>query len=91
MSSSLYNIDKLDDSNYFTWRMQMRSVLLHSEMWKCIEKDKDDVPDTKLDLKALATISLSIKPSQLMHISSCNKIHVLTAAVQLYLIPVWML
>ena len=29
----MMQIDKLDDTNYATWSVQMRSVLLHADLW----------------------------------------------------------
>ncbi|XP_075157807.1 uncharacterized protein LOC142231072 [Haematobia irritans] len=69
--SSLYQIDKLDGDNYDTWVIQMRSVLIHNGQWKIVsgavkEGDAADKPAFLTeDEKALATICLCVKPSQL--------------------------
>lgn len=72
------NIDKLDESNYDIWSMSMRSVLIASDLWDVVcgsVKEPDDAPEptkwnTK-DAKALSSIILHLKPSQMMHIKSC--------------------
>lgn len=81
MSSGLYHIDKLDDSNYEGWRIQMKSVLVHSELWSYVSGGiarPDDANAETLatwvtkDEKALATILLSVKTSQLLHVKHCT-------------------
>lgn len=82
MSSGLYHIDKLDDSNYEGWRIQMKSVLIHSELWSYVSGAKPrpddgaaaDVLDAWIvkDEKALATIVLSVRTSQLLHVKNCT-------------------
>ncbi|KAH8235418.1 hypothetical protein KR032_002577, partial [Drosophila birchii] len=76
--SALYQIDKLEETNYDTWKIQMRSVLVHAGLW-CVtsgDQDETNVPegqDTEaLDSKALATITLSVKTSQLAYIKNCS-------------------
>ena len=32
----MYQIEKLDEDNYDTWSIQMRSVLVHAEAWKVL-------------------------------------------------------
>lgn len=80
MSSSLYQIEKLDDKNFETWSVHMRSVLIHCGYWKYVNgaenKDPTWEADKKLewdniDEKALATIMLSVKASQLNYIKNC--------------------
>lgn len=77
MSSGLYQIEKLDETNYDGWSIQMRSVLIHSEIWSYVSGDlprPDDNAGALLkawkskDEKALASIVLSVKTSQLTHI-----------------------
>lgn len=84
MSSGLYQIDKLDDSNYDSWKVHMKSVLIHSELWghvsQTIEKPEataaDQLAAWKLkDDKALATIVLFLKSPQLHHVKNCKVSH----------------
>lgn len=81
MSSGLYQIEKLDDNNYDGWKVQMRSVLVHSELWKYVLKETQRPAATQAeeletwntkDAKALATILLSVKTSQLLHVKHCK-------------------
>ncbi|KAH8323009.1 hypothetical protein KR067_009670, partial [Drosophila pandora] len=75
--SALYQIDKLEETNYDTWKIQMRSVLVHSGLWSVTsgELTETNVPEGQqfaaLDSKALATIKLSVKSSQLTYIKNC--------------------
>ncbi|UYV83815.1 hypothetical protein LAZ67_X000249 [Cordylochernes scorpioides] len=32
--SSLYQIEKLNSENFETWKMQMKMILIHSELWE---------------------------------------------------------
>jgi len=58
--------------------MSMRSVLIASDLWDVVcgsVKEPDEVPgstkwNTK-DAKALSSIILHLKPSQMMHIKTC--------------------
>ncbi|KAH8248316.1 hypothetical protein KR026_009036, partial [Drosophila bipectinata] len=75
--SALYQIDKLEETNYDTWKIQMRSVLVHSGLWSVTsgELTETNVPEGQqfaaLDSKALANITLSVKTSQLAYIKNC--------------------
>lgn len=72
-------IDKLDDSNYVTWCIQMRSVLVHTDLWSitCGREVKPEeataavavVFDNKNE-KALASILLCVKPAHLNHLKN---------------------
>lgn len=81
MSSPLYPIEKLDDKNYETWCVHMKSVLIHSGYRKYVNgelvKNPTWAEDKKLewdgtDEKALATIMLSLKSSQLNYVKNCT-------------------
>lgn len=80
MSSSLYQIEKLDDGNYDVWLIQMRSVLIHCDLWPFVSGEKVAPNETapefaewkSKDEKALATITLSVKTSQLLHVKHCT-------------------
>lgn len=79
--NSLMQIEKLDDSNYATWCVQMKSVLIHADMW-AITSGKEVRPDpgtssavaafANKDEKALASILLCVKPAQINHIKMCK-------------------
>lgn len=76
--NSLYQIDKLDEKNYDAWCIQMKSVLIHSSLWNIVfgKSTRDEAKNVsewnQLDEKALATITLSVKASQLNHLKLCK-------------------
>ncbi|KAH8292641.1 hypothetical protein KR054_004083, partial [Drosophila jambulina] len=73
--SALYQIDKFDTRNYNTWMIQMRSVLIHAEVWRVIQGQRPDGEDGIWDgpyQKDLAMITLSVKHSQLSYTMSCS-------------------
>lgn len=80
--NSLFNIEKLNEQNYESWRLQMRSVLVHQELWLVVsgtwklpkqsEKNAEQIIQWQSkDEKALATIMLSVSTGQLAHIKNC--------------------
>lgn len=78
MASSLYQIERLDEKNYDSWKLQIKSVLIHSELWSYVS-GAEVKPDngsaatwSNKDEKALATILLCVKPSQLNYIKNCK-------------------
>lgn len=72
--SSLYAIDKLDDNNYGSWKIQMKNVLIHCDLWSYVTGTnvKLDAEWISKDSKALATIILSVKTNVLIHIKNCK-------------------
>ncbi|KAL0116419.1 hypothetical protein PUN28_009806 [Cardiocondyla obscurior] len=75
--SSLANIDKLTETNYELWKIQMKSVLVFNDLWKYTEgteiKPTADAQDwIRKDSKALALINLSITHSQLNHVKKAT-------------------
>lgn len=82
MSASNFQIDKLDESNYDSWAIQMRSILIHSGQWNIVngklkQEDVKERADQWLheDEKALASIFLCVKPTQLGYIRNCTTSH----------------
>lgn len=80
--SALYNISKLDDTNYDSWSLQVRSVLIHQDLWSVVsgQSVKPEPSATNAaevaawntkDEKATATIILSATPIQIAHIKNC--------------------
>lgn len=72
------NIEKLNNSNYFTWKYQTEMILIKDDLWEVInindnEEEGDQVNrrttqwKTK-DAKARATIGLLVEKDQLVHI-----------------------
>ncbi|UYV71810.1 hypothetical protein LAZ67_9000508 [Cordylochernes scorpioides] len=77
--SSLYQIEKLNSENYETWKMQMKMILIHSELWDYANsiriKPETEVESNeweKNDQKALATIVLSLSPPEIIHVKRCK-------------------
>ncbi len=77
--SSLYQIEKLDDTNYDTWCIHMQCVLVHADIWAVVSGDLAKPEDALLlakwkveNEKALATIMLSVKLSQLGYVKNCT-------------------
>ena len=74
--TSVANIEKLCGENFATWSVQMKSLLITQDLWDTVESDCPKNPEEQLvwkkgDQKALATIILSVKSSELIHIKSC--------------------
>lgn len=76
------NVEKLGETNYESWRLQMRSVLVCNELWNYADglnvKPEDPAKlvlwDAK-DAKALALILLGVKENQLSHIKKVKTSH----------------
>lgn len=73
VSIGMQNIEKLNDANYESWKIQIKSVLVCNELWKYTNgveihtPENSDVWKSK-DEKALALILLSISKNQLSHV-----------------------
>lgn len=79
MSGSAMQIDKLDGENFSSWSVQMRSLLVTLDHWHVIESVKDENLSAsdkaaweKTDSKALAMLTLCVKPSELIHLKGCT-------------------
>lgn len=79
MSGSSIKFDKLNRSNYDTWRLQMKAMLVKDGLWQYVSGDLPrptaaaGVPEwDREDQKALADIVLSVSPSELRHIKNTN-------------------
>jgi len=75
--NSSHNIEKLNDENYESWKLQMRSVLICNELWAYasgaeVKTEANSMQWTKKDQKALATIMLSISRGQLNYIKKAE-------------------
>lgn len=74
---AVYQIDKLDSSNFESWKTHMKSVLVQSDHWKIVngtttKTAANEANFADLDQKALASITLNVKASQLVHIKNCK-------------------
>lgn len=75
MYSNVQNIEKLSDTNYEAWKMQMRSVLVYNDLWgytsgQTVKPEAEAAASnwTTKDEKALALIILSVSRAELGHI-----------------------
>lgn len=73
----MYNIEKLNDTNYDSWSFTMKAVLVHQECWNIVsggtpKPETSDEAWKAKDEKAMASIVLSITPMQISYIKSCK-------------------
>lgn len=75
------HIEKLNyDTNYESWKIQIKSILVCNELWKYTSGDEISTPEnravwTSKDEKALALILLSISKNQLNHVKKVTTSH----------------
>lgn len=67
------NIEKLTETNYELWKVQMKSILVFNDLWQYVDGTEIKPPGSaqewiKRDAKALALINLSITHGQLNHV-----------------------
>ena len=41
----MYNIEKLNETNYDPWSLQIKPVLIHQDLWSAISDDKPTAAD----------------------------------------------
>lgn len=75
--NSSHSIEKLNDENYESWKLQMRSILICNELWAYasgaeVKTEANRIEWTKKDQKALAMIMLSISRGQLNYIKKAE-------------------
>lgn len=71
------NIEKLNDTNYESWKIQIKSILVCNELWKYtngteVLTDENSNVWISKDEKALALILLSVSKNQLNHIKKAE-------------------
>lgn len=71
------NIEKLTESNYELWKVQMKSVLVYNDLWQYVDGTEVKPPENatewiRKDSKALALINLSISHSQLNYVKKAE-------------------
>lgn len=76
-SNATYNIEKLADTNYESWKIQMRSVLIVNDLWgfvsgETVSTQQNEAEWKTKDGKALALITLSTSKNQLTHIKKAK-------------------
>ena len=72
-----WTIDKLDSSNWMTWKFQIKHLLLAKELWGFEVLQENASAQQRADYnkrsqKAFSTIVMSISSSQLYLITSCE-------------------
>src|SRR5947208_13909944 len=67
--SNLYTIEKLDATNYHTWKFKMRMILIEKDLWDIVETPSESEAGLKKSKKALALISLSVSDSELVYLT----------------------
>lgn len=77
MSNATCNIEKLTDTNYESWKIQMRSVLVVNDLWGYVNNEititEANQTEWKIkDRKALALIMLSTSQNQITHIKKAE-------------------
>lgn len=77
-NSSLFSFEKLiGHENYNNWKFSMKMMLIHEDLWRCIdgfaEDDRATVADkTRLDQRALAKICLMMQPCAFPHVRTAE-------------------
>lgn len=71
--SDLFQIEKLNENNYNTWKLQIKSLLIINDLWSVSLADPPEDPDENIvwknkDDKCLAFIILTIDPSLLLYV-----------------------
>ena len=77
-----WSIDKLDSSNWMTWKFEIKHLLLAKGLWGIVEgmevlgespTVQQETDFKKRSQKAFSTIVMSISSSQLYPITSCEE------------------
>lgn len=76
-ASGFSNIEKLTESNYELWKVQMKSVLVYNDLWQYVDgtevKPLENAHDwIRKGSKALALINLSISHNQLNYVKKAE-------------------
>ena len=77
MATGVLGIEKLNGDNYATWCIQVKSLLVTLDLWNavietCPEEEAEAAKWIINDSKALANITLSVRPTELIHIKNCT-------------------
>lgn len=79
MTSSITAIEKLNVSNYDTWKILMKSALIFHGLWKFVEFEKPDQKPVdwcvEKEQKALAFIILCVEKELLIHVKNAKSAH----------------
>lgn len=70
-----YKVDKLNDSNYETWCIQLQSAMQLQRLWKYVRSELGGPENEEGNLDALAFMRLSVCSNQLRHIKLVATAH----------------
>ena len=82
MAEEKLSIDKLEDSNWSTWKFQMRHLLLAKDLWKFVDGSEELAEEATVNVrkefrkksqKALSTIIMAISTPKLYLVTSCEQ------------------
>lgn len=81
------SIEKLNEDNYESWKLQMKSILICNELWSYangneVKTEANQEEWTKKDQKALAMITLSMSRGQINHIKKAETSHAAWAELE---------
>ena len=77
-----WTIDKLDNSNWTTWKFQMRHLLMAKGLWKYVDGTATLAEDASAEAiakfttesqKAISTIVMAISTPQLYLVTTCER------------------
>lgn len=79
MANSNYQVEKLNPDNYASWSIQIRSLLITQDLYDVLELTLNETATAQekaawiiRDRKALATITLAVRSSELIHLKDCK-------------------
>jgi hypothetical protein len=67
-----FSFDKLDISNWATWKINMRSLLISKDLWAPVEPVGGAAVNRQLDAKALALITLCVADHHKSFLAECE-------------------
>ncbi len=72
MATGKFSFAKLDVSNWATWKIDMKSLLITKDLWAPVEPVENAVVDPQLDAKALALITLGVADHHKSLLAQCE-------------------
>jgi hypothetical protein len=72
-NSNLYQVDKLTNSNFTTWKFRIEMVLKARKLWKYVETEADgSVKEKEQEQEALSQIALTVSDGVIGHIRTAK-------------------
>jgi gag-polypeptide of LTR copia-type/Domain of unknown function (DUF4219) len=72
-STNLYQVDKLTNSNFSTWKFRIEMVLKARKLWKYVETEADaSVKEKEQEQEALSQIALTVSDGVIGHIRNAK-------------------